>query len=256
MFKRFFAFGCSFTQHVWPTWADIISWDLDIPCQNWGMGGLGNVGIFHRMVECDLTNNFNADDLIITLWSTWSREDRYLKNTWEAHGNVFNNHLYNKNFLSNYWSMENDIIKNSTAIIATNKMFDLNFQGHIQTPATFETNEKMFSEQETRLLNFYKQHFSSDNIFDTTFVSEYNAILQDSHPDLLQHLTYVNEKIYPKLGLKLKPETVTLCNNLHVDILELFKTRVNRNHTLSAVKSIIDQKYNVPFEIKRNIYGF
>jgi hypothetical protein len=190
------------------------------------------------------------------LWSTWSREDRYLKNTWEAHGNVFNNHLYNKNFLSNYWSMENDIIKNSTAIIAANKMFDLNFQGHIQTPATCETNEKMFSEQETRLLNFYKQHFSSDNIFDTTFVSEYNAILQDSHPDLLQHLTYVNEKIYPKLGLKLKPETVTLCNNLHVDILELFKTRVNRNHTLRAVKDIIDQKYNVPFEIKRNAYGF
>ena len=256
MFKRFFAFGCSLTRYEWPTWVDVISCDLNIPNQNWGMSGLGNVGIFHRMVECDLKNNFNAEDLIITLWSSWTREDRYLENVWEAHGNVFNNHLYNKNFLSNYWSMENDIIKNSTAIIAANKMFNLNFQGHIQLPATFESNAKSLSVQETCLFDFYKQHFSIDNIFDTTSVSEYNSILRDSHPDLLQHLSYVKEKIYPKLGLSLKLETITLCNNLHVDILELLNSKISRSEILKKVKNIIDQKYNVPFEIKKNAYGF
>lgn len=256
MFKRFFAFGCSFTQYSWPTWADIIAWDLNISYENWGIAGLGNVGIFHRMVECDLKNNFKSDDLIIPVWSTWTREDRYLKNTWETHGNVFNNSFYDRKFLSKYWSLENDIIKNSTAIISANKIFNLRVQGHIQTPAKFESNEKLFSVQETRLFDFYKQHFSNDNIFNTNSVSVYDYLIGDGHPDMLQHLNYVNEKIYPKLGLTLKPETINLCNNLHVDILELFKNKITHNFILRAVKDIIDQKYNVPFEIKRNAYGF
>jgi len=256
MFKRFFAFGCSFTQYVWPSWAEIISWDLNLPFQNWGMGGLGNVGIFHRMTECNLKNNFNSDDLIITVWSSWTREDRYLKNMWAAYGNVFNNPIYDSEFLSKYWSLENDIIKNSTAIIAANKMFNLNVQGHIQTPATFESSENMFSVQEARLIDFYKQHFTSDNIFNITSDSAYDYLIRDNHPDLLQHLAYVKEQIYPKLGLTLKPETITLCNNLHIDILELFKSGVKSAQPLKEIKNIIDQKYNVPFEITRPAYGF
>ena len=254
MFKRFFAFGCSFTQYTWPSWAEIISWDLNISLQNWGMGGLGNVGIFHRMVECNLKNNFNSDDLIIPLWSSWTREDRYIKNMWAAHGNVFNNHLYNSEFLSKHWSFENDIIKNSTAIIAANEMFNLNVQGHFQTPATFELKEAVLSEQETCLINFYKQYFTRDIIFNTPTTSAYDHLINDIHPDLLQHLAYVKEQIYPKLGLTLKPETVTLCNN-HNDILELFKSRLNYP-ILIEVKNIIDQKYHVPFNIKRPAHGF
>jgi hypothetical protein len=254
MFKRFFAFGCSFTNWRWPTWADIISWDLNVPYQNWGMGGLGNVGIFHRMVESDLKNNLDKQDLVITLWSHWNREDRYLNGGWEAHGNVFNNGLYDKRFLSKYWSLENDIVKNSTSIIAANKMFDINFQGHIIPPAEFESNSKIFNEQETTLLNFYKKHFSTDNVFGMRSTTAYTHIINDTHPDLLLHLDYVKTKIYPKLGLTLKQETVEVCNSIQKDILSLLRPDDQPCRDLVQLKQLIRRKYNLPF--KENNYGF
>jgi hypothetical protein len=40
-YKRFFAFGRSFTDYLWPTWADIIG--REIPYyENWGHGAAGN----------------------------------------------------------------------------------------------------------------------------------------------------------------------------------------------------------------------
>jgi hypothetical protein len=49
-FKRAFLFGCSYTEYKWPTWANILKKDLDIPVYNWGLSGLGNVGLHCRMV--------------------------------------------------------------------------------------------------------------------------------------------------------------------------------------------------------------
>ena len=37
MYNRLFTFGCSYTRYNWPTWADIIADDLQIPFQNWGV---------------------------------------------------------------------------------------------------------------------------------------------------------------------------------------------------------------------------
>ena len=80
-YKRFFAFGCSFTNYFWPTWADIIGQDIPY-YENWGEGGGGNHFIFNSVVEADTRHNFNSDDLIIIMWSSASREDRYNDNKW------------------------------------------------------------------------------------------------------------------------------------------------------------------------------
>lgn len=80
-YKRFFAFGCSFTNYKWPTWADIIS--QDIPSyQNWGKPGAGNHYIFNSIIEADQRHNFNKDDLVIVMWSYKDREDRYFNKKW------------------------------------------------------------------------------------------------------------------------------------------------------------------------------
>ena len=77
-YKRAFCFGCSFTNYEWPTWVDILRKDLDIQVQNWGLQGLGNVGILSKMIQCDIINKFTNEDLVIVLWSSWTREDRYI----------------------------------------------------------------------------------------------------------------------------------------------------------------------------------
>jgi hypothetical protein len=80
-YKRFFAFGCSFTNYHWPTWADIIGQDVEF-YENWGEPGAGNHFIFNSVIEANARHNFNKDDLIMIMWTTKEREDRYLDNKW------------------------------------------------------------------------------------------------------------------------------------------------------------------------------
>jgi hypothetical protein len=80
-YKRFFAFGCSFTNYYWPTWADIIGQDSNF-YENWAQPGAGNHFIFNSIIEADARYNFNSDDLIIIMWSTKEREDRYSNGKW------------------------------------------------------------------------------------------------------------------------------------------------------------------------------
>jgi hypothetical protein len=80
-YKRFFAFGCSFTSYYWPSWADIIGQDIPI-YENWAERGAGNHFIFNSVMEAHARHNFTKDDLVIVMWSTKEREDRYYINKW------------------------------------------------------------------------------------------------------------------------------------------------------------------------------
>lgn len=224
-FKRFFAFGCSFTNWSWPTWADIISLDLDLPCDNWGMGGLGNVGIASRMIESDINNQFNDDDLIIILWSTWTREDRYYSDergySWNAKGDV--TFTFDKHFLETYWSISNDLIKNSNAIISSNKIFGerIKFNGHLFSPLIdqAETSKLEFTDLDKRIAKFYQPHIINDGEFADERVG-YDNYPVDGHPSVLAHLHYVQNVIYPKLNLVLKDSTVSTLTTIHHEIKE------------------------------------
>ena len=104
-YKRAFCFGCSWTYYAWPTWVDILRKDLDIPVQNWGIANLGNVGILNRMVQCDISNKFTDKDLIIVLWTSWTREDRYIEGKWTRCGNIFaqpSDSPYDSDFIKKY----------------------------------------------------------------------------------------------------------------------------------------------------------
>ena len=80
-YKRFFAFGCSFTNYHWPTWADIIGQDIEF-YENWGVMGAGNQFIFNSVIEANQKYKFTDTDLVMIMWSTINREDRYVNNEW------------------------------------------------------------------------------------------------------------------------------------------------------------------------------
>ena len=102
-YKRFFAFGCSFTSYYPPTWADIIASEMpDADYYNFGQGGAGNLLINNRVAQANLKFKFNEDDLVIVMFTTLCREDRYIDGCWRSHGNIYNQHYYNKNFVKNY----------------------------------------------------------------------------------------------------------------------------------------------------------
>ena len=86
-YKRCFTFGCSFTRYKWPTWADIIKQEIPETI-NYGKAGAGNLYISNQLVEANLRYNFNKDDLVIIMWSSVTREDRYRNEDWITSGNI------------------------------------------------------------------------------------------------------------------------------------------------------------------------
>jgi hypothetical protein len=245
MYKRIFTFGCSFTRFSWPTWADITAWDLNIPIQNWGLSGIGNVGIFHRMVECDLRNKFDKDDLIMVLWSHWHREDRYIRH-WQTHGNIFHEEFYDSNFIKKYWSLENDIVKNSTAIISANKMFNINFQSNITPLLKFESNARDLTQKENNMFQFYKQFIPFDTVFNYNNHEAFDHYKYDDHPTVLQHLNFLTDTVYPALNLKIKRPIINLCNNIHQDIID--KCPLPKDKDLAPIiTEMIRKKYDLHY---------
>ena len=101
-YKRFFAFGCSFTSWKWLTWADIIGREVEL-YQNWAEPRAGNYFIFNSFIEANARYNFNKDDLVIVFWSTKEREDRYSDGKWiHATSNEIEEH-YGKEWVMNYF---------------------------------------------------------------------------------------------------------------------------------------------------------
>lgn len=97
--KRFFAFGCSFTNYAWSTWADIIGAEFDIS-QNWGQTGAGNQYIFNSIVEANQRHCFGPNDTVVVCWTNVMREDRYIENRWVTLGNVATSNIFTKEFVA------------------------------------------------------------------------------------------------------------------------------------------------------------
>lgn len=102
-YKRVFMFGCSFTNYVWPTWANILGlMTPEAEKYNFGKTGGGNLYISERIIAANQRYKFNEDDLILVMWSTHCREDRYIENVWETPGNIFTQGFYPPDFVKKY----------------------------------------------------------------------------------------------------------------------------------------------------------
>ena len=147
MTKRIFAFGCSFTEYLWPTWADIIgrsfSQQHGYEYYNFGNSGSGNYYILNSLFWADKKYNFSTDDIIMIMWSSWNREDRYildynwnpdLRGQWTKEGGILNAVYHSKYFTEDffrYWSLENDIASNVLSIELARKVYNIDFEEHI-----------------------------------------------------------------------------------------------------------------------------
>ena len=254
-FNRFFSFGCSFTQHNYPTWANIIHYDLNIPFQNWGRTGAGNQFICSKLVECDSVNKFNEDDLVIIVWSGWNREDRFLDNEWKTLGSIFNNSIYDESFIRKYWNLENDLIKNSTFISLARKAYAnvIKFEGSAMDPLLefgwSDKFERLRGEKHNNAFKKIKDIYADALVQLPTYPTKqwtpYDGTIPDSHPDIIDHLNFVKNKIYPKLGLTIKQSTVNFCS----DYFEKVKSICVSTDTVDESNQKI-QKINSEYGLK------
>ena len=224
--KRLFVFGCSRTKWKYWMWPDIIAHDQEWELFNYGMPGVGNVAIQHKMMQAKIHHNITDEDVVGVYWSFWAREDRvyqYLNSNkdpvWLAEGNVFNikkaavDYLkeYGKinnqraltpKFVEQWWNEEWDVIKNCTAILSANDSLQINFQASLQDIDMLYPQAKKYG----TMIPDMHYVMADDNLYKGGL----------NHGTLIQH----GELAEKLLKQKLKPSTWDWMNEKHELLLE------------------------------------
>jgi len=115
-------FGCSFTKYHWPTWADIVLKQAEqhgFETDNWGYSGAGNLFIAIQVQHAIATGTLKPGDHAFICWSTFTREDRFVNNSWVLPGNIFNQRVYPQDWVEKYADLEFYALRDCSLINAT-----------------------------------------------------------------------------------------------------------------------------------------
>lgn len=212
MYKRFFAFGCSFTKWKWPTWADVLANQLQIEYHNFAQPAVGNEYIFHKIVETNVKYKFNEKDLIIVCWTNFAREDRYKNNQWIPSGNMYRYAVYDKKWVDKWFDLKGSLIKTSSFVASTTHLLEhagCSYLYSSMMPMTLlNTQDPLYKDIDVNdVLDTYKEYFK--NFLPSMVEYLYNSLpycvnpdpqeTNDNHPSEEQHQLYVKNVIYPAL---------------------------------------------------------
>lgn len=251
--KRFFAFGCSFTDYIWPTWADLLAKEMpDAEYYNFGRCGGGNLMIASRISEAHRRYKFNEDDLIIPLWTTFAREDRYLKSHggWWGVGNIFTQGEFPTDYIKKYADMHGYLLRDISIIDLTLTFLnslDSSVVSLLSVPLTYqqEENDNFVNNVLELYSNVKDMHLPPlvdlemqgnwDNGHEY-YQDGHTGIMQDYHPDPVRYFNYLK-----KLKFNMSPDTesyaTTSCNKLKTtthynQIIEMFGGHKNDRRPL------------------------
>lgn len=211
--KRFFTFGCSFTNYHWSTWADIVAKELKVPFYNYGRTGAGNQYIFNTIMQADALYNFNEDDLVMVCWSSITREDRFTKDGWITPGNIYSQSQYDIDFVKKWVDptgcaiRDFALIKGVTDLLELKnishhqmKMLDFNHINQFKASSKLENEEwvsNLLVEMYQPTLNKISESFYKvlwDNNIDVKVQSDQELIGKhffDGHPFPSEAFTYL-----------------------------------------------------------------
>jgi len=123
--RRFFAFGCSFTNYRWPTWADILGQQYQ-HYENWGQAGAGNHYIFNAVMECDQRRRWQPNDVVVVCWTNVMREDRYHQDRgWITLGNIMTSPIFTREFITDSVSERGNTIRDLAYVKAVKNLLEL-----------------------------------------------------------------------------------------------------------------------------------
>jgi hypothetical protein len=239
-FKRLFVFGCSFTSYKWPTWADILSKEMpNCEYYNFGQAGGGNLLINNRIAQANLKYKFSETDLVIVMFTSLCREDRYINNTWRVHGSVFNQEYYDKSFVKKYCDPNGYLVRDMALIeMSTHYLNSLSctslylsiFDLDIEKDMLLETAKIDFNNSAVKLLKeiYRKLDFpavvtenTDTSKLGVTLKTDRNELLYDGHPTPKQYLDFLLECNFPITDRSIK----YVNNSMHIiDRLEYWDT--------------------------------
>ena len=129
---RYLAFGCSYTNYYWPTYADYLSTCFD-EYLNLGAAGAGNRYIFQKLLNVInyqeiLSRPLNNQDFITIQWSGLPREDKILprKNAtmYATSGHLGSQGTFPDGYITNFFSLIQSAFELSAYITASKLLLD------------------------------------------------------------------------------------------------------------------------------------
>lgn len=188
--SRLFTFGCSFTNYAWPTWADFLGLEFE-SFENWGVPGIGNVGISNRVAECFLKNNITPDDTVIIQWTGHLRHDYHLfnestnrdsANSWKTKGSIFgytNAELYDKKWINTFFDEQSYIMTSLNAIYLTMQL--VKSTGCKWKMTSLGEFNKLGSDNPIDPLNFKETIQQDVNLWDNELFLPYKKLWNDQN---------------------------------------------------------------------------
>lgn len=256
--KRIFTYGCSYTSYFWPTWANIISKEFpDAEFYNFGKIGSGNLAISCRISETNARFKFNENDLVMVMWSTYTRNDHWISPWgWFGAGNVYGSNFYGDEYIKNYancisgflirdFALINmtDVTLNSLpcqAITMSSVPFDFYNDAplnHGEKPIIDNINElykDTFNRQPMSLMAHLNRHVENSKnwTFYTSHSYKYenmpvgsSGLYDDRHPSPVTYAEYLNTNI-----LELSLEAMDYASQSYTDLKKIESMRGIENY--------------------------
>lgn len=188
---RLFTFGCSFTRSKNPTWADIVARQYN-HYENWGQAGAGNSFIFYSLMECNKRNTITKDDVVMIMWSSIGREDRYVGGEWLTPGSIYNQTDYDENFVKKFTDPTGYLLRDAAHLAGAKAVLDtIGCQYYFFSIVPFNVPDdnvfKIFSTHH-RIEKLYSQEFASvrPSVYETVFDCDWYSRVGPKEPDKLK----------------------------------------------------------------------
>jgi hypothetical protein len=206
---------------MWPTWADIISKEMpDVEFHNFGISGSGNPLISYRIAEANNRYKFTDTDLIMVMFTTYCREDRWLgpeyadaiqspNKGWLAGGNIYNNKYYPDSWVKNYADERGYLLRDAAVIDLTMKYLEsIPSTTHCMLSVPFVTNSESCDTTSQKPYDIVAVYENTFNKFKPSMYElelrgnwkqlEKDYTFADGHPSPIRYYNYLE-----KLGFNL-----------------------------------------------------
>ena len=188
---RLFTFGCSFTNSMRPTWADIVAREYK-HYENWGRGGAGNSFIFYSLMECHKRNKITRDDVVMIMWSSIGREDRYVGGEWRTPGSIYNQTEYDENFVKKFADPTGYLLRDAAHLAGAKAVLDaIGCKYYFFSIVPFDVPDdnvfKIFS-TDHKIQNLYSDEFAAlrPSVYETIFNYDWYSRIGPKEPKKLQ----------------------------------------------------------------------
>lgn len=261
-YKRFFAFGCSFTSYCWAMWPEVIKHELgDVEFYNMGRAAAGNSYIAHQIYLADIKYNFGPDDLIMVCWTHAYRIDWLLAEDqdWCLEGLMFYDGKINSQISDEAKSLENCEFRDSNIIACATEYLN-NLPSHA---ITFSWIDNLSTDQEN--LKPLSHYISNIPIWDTEYYKkkrlqlwedylgfdgitkrddDYDAeFYMDSHPMPIETLEFLSEA----MEYEFDKETVNAVFNYHEKMSKAIKSNFKLSYAWQIASAMGPEARNLVY---------